>query len=211
MVMVGVGLLFAGKNGDQIIVEEVVEEVVDEESDMDGLYNDVKGTCVSLQTSKLSGQGNVLSIVGSEVRVITARHVVEYADSVSVSFENEVIGNGVVDYLSDQYDFAIVRLDVDEIPSRMSVVEFPEQKLLYEESVVMLPMFDKYVIGNVVELEGYFPEFNSNLNRHQMVVEPGMSGAGIFDVFGYYEGILVGGQEDESVSLPYDVILEALM
>ena len=197
-------MVFMGKVDEPVVLEEIVVE----ESDVDVLYNKLKGTCVSIQTDRLSGQGNVLSIDGNEVKFVTARHVVEYADKIVVRFQGEVIGDVEVDYLSEQYDFAIVRLQLEKIPEGMVSVEFPSQKLLYEDSMVILPLTDKYVLGNVIELEGYFPEFNSHLNRHLMVVKPGMSGAGIFDEFGYYEGVVVGGLEEESVSLPCNVIME---
>lgn len=213
VVAVMIRIIYGGEEKTDLIDEDFTyigeEDII---KSIENLYDETIATCVNIRTDKHFGCGNVIEISDDSVYIATAKHIVEYEDSFEVDFQGDKIGIAKVIYTSPQLDYVIGCIKSDDIPEDLETVKYPDQELLYEESYIFLPFFKEgngknYLEGNIIALDEYFPEFNSNLNRHKLEVEKGMSGAGVFDMFGYYQGMVVGGYEAESVSIPSEEIV----
>ncbi|MFI3201103.1 MAG: serine protease [Eubacteriales bacterium] len=179
-------------------------------------YEEVLDTCVTIRCGGYRGEGSILLIEESTLYVVSVKHLLANDTHVEISFYDGYTMVGEVVYLSEQYDFGFVCIQgVEEDWNGYTAVRFPKEDLLtYSHYIVVATLNgrerEESLVGSVLDPNKFFPEFNSFMIHHYCVVEPGMSGSGVFNELGEYQGLLVGGLEQESVSLSYGRIEEAL-
>lgn len=177
-------------------------------------YEEMLNTCVTIQCGGYRGEGSIFMIEEDAVYVVSVKHLLEKDSVAEVTFYDGISLQGEVAYLSEQYDFGFVKIEGgDQEWSQYGVVALPtENQLTYSHYVVIASLNgqdrEETLVGTVLDPNKFFPEFNSFLIHHYCLVEPGMSGSGVFNENGEYQGILLGGLEQESVSLSYEYLKE---
>lgn len=177
-------------------------------------YEEVLNTCVTIRCGGYRGEGSIFFIEEEVMYIVSVKHLLKNDTIAEITTYDGIVLQGEVVYLSQQYDFGFVRIvDIDEELNTCGVVTLPvKNQLTYSHYLVIATINgqgrEETLVGTVLDPNKFFPEFNSFLIHHYCLVEPGMSGSGVFNEKGEYQGILVGGLEQESVSLSYEYVKE---
>lgn len=199
-----------------VIVEETSQP--DEEQ----AFQNVMCSCVRVQGNNHYGSGSIFDFWDEDIIVVTNRHVIQYFDENSyVTFfdgrkaEAEVIGS------SESYDVGFLAVPIEKLPEevlyeyksvRIDISQY--DKLTKNDCFFMIDMASdaanpqKYS-GNVVEIRKYLSDYDAEMFYGDAYTKPGMSGCGLFDIYGNYIAMLSGGtQYLEVAAVPADVIAE---
>ncbi|MFI3176216.1 MAG: serine protease [Eubacteriales bacterium] len=182
------------------------------EAQMLEVYEEVIRTHVAINADIYRGEGSIYRIEEDGIYIVSAKHLLQYAQEVSVTFDDGSTSVGQVVYLSEQYDFGFVKVELSDVEGlELQAVTIPEANFVtYGTYLVIaskkIPEEMDLLVCTVLDPSLFFPEFNSFLIHQYATVEPGMSGSGVFDETGAYVGMLVGGYEMESASLSYEYI-----
>lgn len=165
-----------------------------------------ENTVVHIQCETLQGSGVIYNADQDQVIVATAAHVVKDAQEVWIGSQKV---NHI--YLVEGLDLVFLVLEDVNI---MEGVKLPHSYTdqAADRQDLILRGYDS--IGNYVEISGKFKEnwiYVEDFQCHMMIAEaqatPGMSGGGVFDQNGVFQGIICGIDQEGNVAiLPASVI-----
>ncbi|MEG1877903.1 MAG: serine protease [Lachnospiraceae bacterium] len=203
------GLLHLGMLDTQILAVESEESA----------YEAVHASIVKLNFGEIYGSGAILRMTEDKILIVTCRHLLEYApltNKISVHFNDDTSLQGNVTYLSDQYDLGFVEVPIAQVSidilRELRQVALPPQGYTTKAGMRMFHVGSVGGVGKqwktgVIENPWqFFPEFNSFMMHNACEGKPGMSGGGVFDAYGHYIGMICGGLEQETASLPWSII-----
>ncbi len=158
---------------------------------------------VTVAAGDLTGRGTFLELDGTCV-VVTAAHIFEYPEKNAWEKPEILLENGTVvtadRYVTDnERDLALIFPDEAEdgpcCPAECPAIGTAEE--LGRDSAVFLYDTEwRLCQGSLVETGASIENLGDCLLYFLCDVEPGMSGAGIYDETGRYVGMLIGGTED---------------
>ena len=191
-----------------------------EEVNIAGMLQEIlAGTAVQLNAGSVFGSGVVLVLNEEEAVIVTARHVVEQSDEVSILFSDGSSVQSTDIRKSDCADAAFIRVSTaglgeDAINAcRQVIVNKEEFDALAEDGgIVVMGSVDGTASnayeGILLNPWVYMEDFEQYMMLARTWAFPGMSGGGVFDQKGYFIGILCGGNDENEIAvLPLSIIL----
>jgi len=203
------GLLHLGLLQTDTLYEENVERAIEA----------VKPCIVMIDTGEYYGSGIIIAMEDDAVYVVSNKHLLNRSDKPAVTFSNKKMAVGTLLGCSDEYDIGVVKVDIfGMLYSDWAQIRYANVNEVYFEDLKAGDMMflvgstdgvaqDVYQ-GTVLNPSEFFAEFSSYMIHNNCYGKKGMSGGGTFDAYGYLIGMTTGGLEDESASLPLDIILQ---
>ena len=182
----------------------------------------VEPTAVRIRIGGYLGSGSIFKISKESMTILASRHLL-MCDSVGeITFINEVKVDGRVTFLSNEYDMGFMEIPMEQLPlsllEQVKQVSYPIKEMrtiTYGTEIFLLGSLDgvakNITSGSVLEPNQYFEEFQQSLIHCYGEAQPGMSGCGLFDFYGNFYGILVGGLKQETACLSIDHIEEEFL
>ena len=179
----------------------------------------VRPSVVKIAAGNYNGSGTIFELSESRMIIVSCRHLLQYDETPSITFSDQFSIEGNVIYLSDQTDLGFIEIKPQEIPMQTlrnckKVVRHSDEEQSVKDGTELFhiglgsqTLSDTYS-GQVLDPWKFFPEFNTFMIHSRCKGEPGMSGGGTFDLKGYYLGMILGGKDDETASLPLSLIEE---
>lgn len=179
----------------------------------------VEPTIVGVNVSEYAGSGTIISIEKERVIIASSKHLLMYGSDAEVTFFNNIKVKGEILNLSEQYDIGFIEVSMPDIPYPLKrdiraahLSQEAADKVTYGTEMFLLGSADGVAenrsFGTVVDPWEYFEEFQSYMLHNYCYGKKGMSGCGTFDAYGNYIGMLTGGLEEHTASLPLAIILE---
>lgn len=167
-------------------------------SDFDSVFNHVLKSHVLVDSGTLSGCGNIWKIGKKNITVITASHVIEDKEDISVFFWTGDKVKAKVFTDNKKLDYCLLTVTPDDTKSLDITAVTPAKSLpkTGDDIFMVIPYFHTASAGIVAGPEVYSEDFGQNLIHCYVDVNEGMSGGGLFDNSGNYLGILLGGSEE---------------
>lgn len=169
-----------------------------------------------------AGSGVVYAVLGEELWIATAGHVLEHAGdhTVRVDFGDEDGREAWVTCemfrRSESVDVAFLRLPLDELPDGicekliLPVTDKERYDAMHRQDVVCVWGYEEKLItfeGILEEFWIYVEDFAQDMMVADCEIAPGMSGGGLYDGDGDLIGIACGGNEaGELVAVPLHVV-----
>ena len=179
------------------------------DGNFDTAFNQALKSSVTIDSGKLSGSGNIWKIGKKTITVITASHVIDDKEDITVYFWNGDHASAQVFTNNEEKDFCLLTVKVDDT-KKIDIKEVKPEKNLPEsgENIFMvIPDYNTASAGLVASPETFSEDFNQNVIYCYLDVNEGMSGGGLFDYKGRYLGLLLGGSDEgEGVFLSTDEI-----
>ncbi len=175
-------------------------------------------TVVQIRTGNYLGSGIILEIREDTLLIASNRHQLAGQEFSSIRLYNgaEVAGRRI--YLSDSVDVGFVLADISQLSYErraklrsVAIREGCNEQLAKEDRIFMIGSTDGVASniyeGIVADPWYYFDEFGSHMIYNYCKAKPGMSGGGTYDEHGHCVGMITGGHEEETASLPMQSIL----
>ena len=179
------------------------------DGDFDNAFNQALKSSVTIDSGGLSGSGNIWKIGKKTITVITASHVIDDKEDITVYFWNGDHASAQVFTNNAEKDYCLLTIKVDDT-KKIDIKEVKPGKSLPEsgENIFMvIPDYNTASAGLVASHETFSEDFNQNVIYCYLDVNEGMSGGGLFDYKGRYLGLLLGGSDEgEGVFLSTDKI-----
>lgn len=182
--------------------------------DISGL---VKPAIVRLHTGNLTGSGIIISLERDRALIASNKHQLSPSLYSEVTLFSGKKLKGIRSYLSDSYDLGFLEVDL----SPLSFEERLDLRTIYYDDKITCKKGDfMFVIGSadgvaanvfegiVADPMYYFPEFGSHMVYGHCRAKAGMSGGGAFNREGCCIGMITGGIDDETASLPIAFIFD---
>lgn len=200
--MVNLGLLFTPINEGGKISESI-------QNVLDGI--------VQIQEGIYRGSGTIVSVREDSVIVASNKHLLSHQEFAAVKFHNGEKANGRRLAMSDAYDLGFLTVDISnwdyEQRAKLRCVVYSaekESRLKAGDAMFVVGSTDGVAVniyqGSVADPWYYFDEFDSYMVYNYCNAKGGMSGGGTFDRSGYYIGMITGGIDGETASLPAKII-----
>lgn len=181
--------------------------------------SNVLPTVVQLRTGNLLGSGMILEIGEDTALIVSNRHQLAGQEFSAVRFYNGAEVSGRRIYLSGEYDLGFVLADISQIPYErrsqlrsVSVEGSCNERLERGTEIFLVGSTDGVACniyeGIVADPWYYFDEFGSYMIYNYCKAKAGMSGGGTYDEHGHCVGMITGGHDEETASLPVQNILE---
>ena len=168
---------------------------------------------VKIHTGDLYGSGVIYGEDEDTLLIITAGHVLDQnTGEILVTFPDGTETNAQVASIAQHSDLAFLRVDRSNLSpdgeypiahtdrTRSDATEVYEDVWMYGDT-------QKPVYAFVVEPWIYVEDFGQYMLLLQGLMEPGMSGGGVFTEDGTFLGILCGADEEGKVAaVPYSII-----
>lgn len=175
---------------------------------------------LQIEKGNLTGSG-VIRILGKDsVMVVTAAHVLDAEGSIRLVLPDgehcQEPEPGVWScYQSTHIDVAFIIIPVKmigkEIVSKFQKVDIDKEtfdKLSRGDEVQVIGAGQTSVLGTITEPWIYLEDYGQHMMLLQGEGQPGMSGAGVFDMQGNFIGIISGMDEQgQLAAVPFSVIL----
>jgi len=172
-------------------------------------FNRALKSSVTIDSGRLSGSGNIWKIGKKTITVITASHVIDDKEDITVYFWNGDHASAQIFTNNAENDYCLLTVKVDDT-KKIDIEEVKPGKNLPEsgENIFMvIPDYNTASAGLVASPETFSEDFNQNVIYCYLDVNEGMSGGGLFDYKGRYLGLLLGGSDEgEGVFLNTDKI-----
>lgn len=191
---------------------------VNDNGDMSQSVRDVMPAIVQIRVGNFWGSGVILEIGEDDLLLVTNRHVLDHpSDMAYVRFYSGASGASRDMVCSDRYDLGFIRMDIsdwsyEERRKLRFVNTDSEEQLGRGDDIFLVGSTDgvacNVYVGTVADPWYYFEEFGSHMIYNYCKAKGGMSGGGTFDEHGHYVGMVTGGYDDETASLPLATILE---
>ena len=176
-------------------------------------------TVVQLRTGNLLGSGMILEIGEDTALIVSNRHQLAGQEFSVVRFYNGAEVSGRRIYLSGEYDLGFVLADISQISferrsqlRNVSIKGSCNEKLERGTEIFLVGSTDGVACniceGMVADPWYYFDEFGSYMIYNYCKAKAGMSGGGTYDEHGHCVGMITGGHDEETASLPVQNILE---
>ncbi len=198
-------------------------------ADADAAFNNVRYSAVQVHNGETYGGGTVWDATDSTIIIITNRHVMENAQETTyVIFYGNIAADAKLLYESEDPDVAFLSvnkadLDVDEL-SLIRMVnkdddsfdklkaedeifcihsdKISKEQCEYgfgEDMVTAVGVANSYNEGLLVGTNEYIESLDAYMIYGYAYAERGMSGSGVFDIYGNYIGMLTGGTGDDEI------------
>lgn len=174
---------------------------------------------VLIQGDNIFGSGSIYKIDQEHVYIVSNDHLTIYAMNPQIYFYDGTKASAVNTENSEQLDMGILEVDVKDLNQdtlkQLTMISLDDSiETLIDMKVYSLGSAEgngqSKVIGTVLALDEYHAEFHSFMTRCSGEVQAGMSGAGVFDLYGNYLGMLSGEKDGEFVFLPVDIMKEEI-
>ena len=179
---------------------------------------------VRLVAGDMTGSGVIYGRTEEQLIIVTAAHVLEQVNesgaTVEVVFGDEYSAETTSYIISRTSETAFVCIDLGDIPNENLEGYEPvlSDKVKYDELQEGDTMVFKGIVsedGAVTEIVGemlYPWIYVEDFEQYMMLIKgdsvPGMSGGGVFDSEGYFQGVLCGINEaGETAAVPLNVII----
>lgn len=187
--------------------------------DMAQSIRDVMPAVVQIQTGRFLGSGVILEIREDTLLIVSNRHQLQSQDFSLIRLYHGAEVSAKRIYLSDVYDLGFALADISGLPYEerellrsVSMREDCEEGLRRGTEMFLIGSADGVACniyeGTVVDPWYYFEEFGSYMIYNYCKAKAGMSGGGTFDEHGHCIGMITGGFEQETASLPMKCIRE---
>ena len=198
---------------------ELLRTPVNENGDMAQSVQNVLPSVVKLQTGNFSGSGIILEVRKESLLIASNRHQIQSREFSTVKLYNGESVSGRCVFLSDTYDLGFLEADI----SRLSYERRKELRCIALSETCGdaltrgTPMFFvgstdgvacNIYEGTIADPWYYFDEFGSYMIYNYCKAKAGMSGGGTYDEHGHCIGMITGGADEETASLPMQSILE---
>ena len=202
--LVHLGLLKSRENGNGIISESI---------------RNILPTIVRIRTGNYLGSGIILEIREDTLLIASNRHQLQSQEFSAVTLYNGAEVSARRLYLSDRFDLGFIEADISPLAyeRRMELrcisMDTDCERMLGNGTEMFLVGSADGVAANISE--GivadpwyYFDEFGSYMIYNYCRAKAGMSGGGTYDAHGHCIGMITGGHEEETASLPIQSIRE---
>ncbi len=187
--------------------------------DVSQSIQNVMPSIVQIRTGNLLASGIILEVGENTLLIASNRHQLGQQVYSTVSLYNGAQVSARRIYLSDNYDVGFVLADISQLSYEkrtllrsIAIQENCNAQLRKGSEIFMVGSTDGVACniseGIVADPWYYFDEFGSHMLYNYCKAKPGMSGGGTFDVHGHCVGMITGGYEGETASLPMRCILE---
>jgi len=197
----------------------LLQAQVNDSGDLSQSIRNVLPTVVQVQTGNLLGSGIILEMREEEVLVASNRHQLGGQEFSVIRFYNGAQVSGRLIYLSQTYDLGFALADISSLPyeerARLRAVTMEgacERGLCRGKEMFLVGSTDGVACniyeGTIADPLYYFEEFGSYMIYSHCFAKAGMSGGGTYDGHGHCIGMITGGYESDTASLPADNIRE---
>lgn len=190
------------------------------EENIDEAYANVLCSAVRIQGNGHYGSGSIYAMTEEEIIVVSNKHVLQYFDDESyVTFQGGRSEGGRIVGVSEKADVGFISISISDFTYeellQLKSVRKQEDFLDNTKENTRFFMIDAasdssspaIYTGSIIDNNRFLTEYGMEMLYGNAPAVPGMSGAGIFDCYGNYIGILSGGTEhNEIAGVPLPVI-----
>lgn len=179
----------------------------------------VRPCIVRLRTGALTGSGIIVRLEKDTAIIASNRHQLSAGKYSAVTLWDGRQIRGVRTFVSSKYDLGFIEADI----SKISYEKRKELRIICPGDSNVVAAGDRMFLtgsadgvaanvyeGSVADPMYYFPEFGSYMVYGHCRAKAGMSGGGAFDMSGRCIGMITGGVDDDTASLPIDFVEEEL-
>lgn len=176
-------------------------------------------TITRISMGEYYGSGAIFTIDEDSIILISNQHLIREGKFGQVTFFDGTKAKGEVMGTSDKYDVGFMKVKLSDIPYQVlkelryvSIDSECYETLKKGDEIFLIGSSDgaakSIYEGTIGDMWWYFEEFDSYMIYNYCFAKQGMSGGGTFDAHGHYIGMITGGNEVESASLPLITIVE---
>lgn len=198
---------------------ELLQTPVNENGDMAQSVQNVLPSVVKLQTGSFSGSGIILEVRKDSLLIASNRHQIQNREFSTVKLYNGETVSGRCVFLSDTYDLGFLEADISRLSYEergglraVAMSQACENALARGTPMFFVGSTDGVACniyeGTIADPWYYFDEFGSYMIYNYCKAKAGMSGGGTYDEHGHCIGMITGGVDEETASLPMRSILE---
>jgi len=180
----------------------------------------VMPSVVQIKEGNYWGSGCILDIGDDYVILVSNKHLLIHRNYSAVYFYNGKMGLGKALWLSPTADLGFAKVDISDWSyedrrklRKIRINDRSASNLKRGDRIFMIGSSDGVACnvshGTVANPLYYVAEFGSDMVYNYCKAKPGMSGGGTFNEYGHYIGMITGGAQDETVSVPVRMIEEA--
>ena len=166
--------------------------------DFDTAFNYALKSSVTIDSGNLSGSGNIWKIGKKTITVITASHVIDDKEDITVYFWNGDNAKAQIFTNNTEKDYCLLTVKVGDAEKiDISAVTPAKDLPVSGDNIFMvIPDYNTASAGLVATPEVYSEDFSQNVIYCYVDVNEGMSGGGLFNNNGKYLGLLLGGSDE---------------
>lgn len=179
----------------------------------------VQPSVVRIQTGNYTGSGIILEVLEDSLLIASNKHQLASQEFSGIWLYSGEVLSGKRIALSEQYDLGFVLADMRTLSYEtrktlrcIRMDEACEEALKRGTEIFFVGSADGVASnvyhGSVADAWYYFDEFGSYMIYNYCQAKPGMSGGGTYDEHGHCIGMVTGGHDDETASLPMSLIRE---
>lgn len=187
------------------IVEQTVLESIRDRS--------VKVVCGDYQ-----GSGVILASTDEQIVIVSAAHILMFDVEAEVVFADLSTTTGYVAGISSQSDIGFLIVKYNELTEQQKIFTQMIQTdctILYDytegDEVVLSASNEKpgetMLTGTILNENVFVPDVNENVIMTDIIITAGMSGAGLFLNSGSLIGIVIAGNQENSLVIPIATVL----
>jgi len=186
---------------------------------MEDAIPNVLPSVVRIRTGNFTGSGIILEINQDTLLLASNRHQLINNEFSGVQLYTGDWVSARRIFLSEKWDIGFALADISMLPyetrGRLRCIRTSdscERSLEKGTEMFLVGSADKVAgniyCGEVSDPWFFFDEFDSYMIYNYCEAKPGMSGGGTYDAHGHCIGMTTGGYEDETASLPMQLIRE---
>lgn len=187
--------------------------------DMGQSVQNVQPSVVRIQTGNFTGSGVILEVREDTLLIASNKHQLASQEFSAVWLYGGEVVSGRRICLSEQYDLGFVLADISTLSYEarknlrcIRTDEACEKTLKRGTKMFLVGSADGIACsiyqGSIADAWYYFDEFGSYMIYNYCTAKPGMSGGGTYDEHGHLIGMVTGGCDEETASLPMSLIRE---
>lgn len=198
---------------------ELLHTAVNDNGDMAQSVQNVLPSVVKLQTGSFCGSGIILEVRKDSLLIASNRHQLQSREFSAVKLYNGEVVSGRCVFLSETYDLGFLEADISALSYEkrgelraVTLSEPCEDALKHGTPMFFVGSTDGVACniyeGTIADPWYYFDEFGSYMIYNYCKAKAGMSGGGTYDEHGHCIGMITGGVDEETASLPIQFIRE---
>lgn len=185
-----------------------------EDARMQVVYQLARRSIVKVVVKDATGSGIVWKINDENIVIVSSRHLLMKDVKAQVTFCDEESADAEIMGYSQQYDIGFLKIEDKNVTANIlrdiyeavpAEVFSDEADTLTQQSVLQIGADlngtkEHFATGTILGV-GYEPVFNTNVLRTNCYSKAGMSGGGVFDVYGRLLGMISGGEVAEDAKI----------
>lgn len=185
-----------------------------EDARMQVVYQLARRSIVKVVVKDAAGSGIVWKINDENIVIVSSRHLLMKDVKAQVTFCDEESADAEIMGYSQQYDIGFLKIEdknvtaniLRDIYEAVPAEDFSDEAdTLTQQSVLQIGADlngtkEHFATGTILGV-GYEPVFNTNVLRTNCYSKAGMSGGGVFDVYGRLLGMISGGEVAEDAKI----------